>query len=1428
MNKLLIERVNYFTGEALLTDDFICEQNYFRETAAIARRSLYTYGIAHGLDVRVVTSKVNPSIVQVEVSPGVAIDAMGRQIILTETSVLQLSEIDTGVNYYITINFHEVYADYNNETGTAGYKRVVEAPQLRYLRNLDQPGIYILLAIASLAADGTLNPLLYRSGNKQRRYVATSVGAVNFITEGAGVGSTLVSAEMLGANLLTRYASIKAKREGENSSYLEFDASRGAFKNMLTVRGNLGVGNDSPSANLQVDAITFEGVGTIVSDNTQVTLKGELPRPCLRAGDSITALASVSGGNAQTRLIQKVDASGTVITVDSAFKNNLVDAPYSYIRSTLARFSASSGSETSLLEVLTDGTIGLGVQAAMNSGGTTAGPNALIITSDRKVGIALNSGTPQVTLDVNGPINATALTTTGLLTTTDINASGAIKAQSFEGNGSKLQGMTKLSYWTKVDPTADLSNLYYNSGNVGIKNSTPAASLSVGGGSAFIGSGVITSLSDLKLVGYNTQFKDQIKIGDILAIGTLNNQISTVVGKPVSDTSLLMASQFEVPIIGSSYSYQAPNGTATPGAGTVSSNGTTLIGTDTQFITQLDDGYTIIIPRFNATSTLEQSQTVAATPTSDVQLTLASAFVGEVTDLPYSYIDPTTKVKTVGKGSISASGTTVTGTGTNFTADFVQGSLIYTNPVQSNSAMPLRWTVASIEDQLNLTLQTDGGLSTVAFTAANSAYMVSTGLLGQFLANDQNGILTPEQEATLPAAMLVLTNSVLDSTEPDQAANTVAINTAYKDVLRKYALQVSGDTNISGDIHGDNLTVKTLFATQAVTVGGAASVAGGLLTVQSTISGVDVATLAVTAGAVQIGTSSNAATLSVSGTISASSDITSVTQVQGQSLNSTGNITASANISTTTGNVQAAKLVGTQLDVAGLNISGNGTAVQFFSAPISYNQSVFVGNAYSETATTDGYVMAVVGPQSFQSGQTYIGTLVGVERDSSNTVVCTMYATTFNAAVVIGTSKGGGNDKTNVSIPGTFTMPISKGNKWTLSLSGVSGTSNLAVTFYWIPLGTGIAPSFSSLTQSAFVPPPSDESTILPTSELFRSPDPAVEINSGALPASDSGLASDVPAVADDLQENPMISTRTADLPEDAEGKPISASPSVNHAAQELHQRLMDYDAYLRSTPANNSSSVQQAIDSRVLDLTDVLGSVTGMSDSPVQRGKFVSDLQKIVCAASPAGGVQKQELEDQNIQDLIATFATATGHVFDAKQQALLADGVRALVQINDSDESRNDLVLIKKNIDTFLQNMQLALPATFSKSEQRLLTRALSRIVGDGRQGESISLATPTFTAAINNPTTSSDPAPTTPVTPIESNANQNSSVPNEPSSIAVQLRQKIESSIGSVVNSDVKPALTQIVETALQGGSVKQASSDLLQKIEHLLPTTLGDAG
>lgn len=81
MNEKPLERLNYFNGQRLQAGDFKLEQDYHMRVRRWLNRSLYKPGIAMGLEVYPVPG-AKP--LAVRVHPGLAIDHLGREIILLE------------------------------------------------------------------------------------------------------------------------------------------------------------------------------------------------------------------------------------------------------------------------------------------------------------------------------------------------------------------------------------------------------------------------------------------------------------------------------------------------------------------------------------------------------------------------------------------------------------------------------------------------------------------------------------------------------------------------------------------------------------------------------------------------------------------------------------------------------------------------------------------------------------------------------------------------------------------------------------------------------------------------------------------------------------------------------------------------------------------------------------------------------------------------------------------------------------------------------------------------------------------------------------------------------------------------------------------------------------------------------------------------
>ena len=102
MNEKPLERLNYYNGQRLQAADLRLEQDYHIRVRRWLNRSLYSAGIAEGLAVYAI--KDQP---RVRVTPGLAIDHLGREIILLEEAVIDVVDGHHGGGPYLTISYRE-------------------------------------------------------------------------------------------------------------------------------------------------------------------------------------------------------------------------------------------------------------------------------------------------------------------------------------------------------------------------------------------------------------------------------------------------------------------------------------------------------------------------------------------------------------------------------------------------------------------------------------------------------------------------------------------------------------------------------------------------------------------------------------------------------------------------------------------------------------------------------------------------------------------------------------------------------------------------------------------------------------------------------------------------------------------------------------------------------------------------------------------------------------------------------------------------------------------------------------------------------------------------------------------------------------------------------------------------------------------------
>lgn len=119
-------RVNYSVGMLLSESDFEVEQEYHRQMRYLHNRLLHGYGTVAGLDVAVDGTNVH-------VSPGFAIDALGREIIVTEQMSLHLDPPGRDRPWIrdLSIEWREIPEDpAPSLDGTVTFSRWIEEPEL--------------------------------------------------------------------------------------------------------------------------------------------------------------------------------------------------------------------------------------------------------------------------------------------------------------------------------------------------------------------------------------------------------------------------------------------------------------------------------------------------------------------------------------------------------------------------------------------------------------------------------------------------------------------------------------------------------------------------------------------------------------------------------------------------------------------------------------------------------------------------------------------------------------------------------------------------------------------------------------------------------------------------------------------------------------------------------------------------------------------------------------------------------------------------------------------------------------------------------------------------------------------------------------------------------------------------------------------------
>ena len=240
-----IKRLNYFTGQFLQKEDFLDEQQYHMAMRRHGNRVLYFgKGILDESGFRV--NDVGTG--KIEVTPGIAIDAEGREIVLVTEIEIDLTPLNLqpNSNYVVTVEYNQQARDEQstNDNDRSDFTRVLEEPEIKVVSPGPQSAGAIVIANLVTKADGTVEKIEYRDRQRAKARFAGD------LTIGQGGNGSLNARHINGKDW---------RNDTADDLYLNWNSAKNVVlgfgegtRSSLHVSGNVGIGTMSPRAALEI------------------------------------------------------------------------------------------------------------------------------------------------------------------------------------------------------------------------------------------------------------------------------------------------------------------------------------------------------------------------------------------------------------------------------------------------------------------------------------------------------------------------------------------------------------------------------------------------------------------------------------------------------------------------------------------------------------------------------------------------------------------------------------------------------------------------------------------------------------------------------------------------------------------------------------------------------------------------------------------------------------------------------------------------------------------------------------------------------------------------------------------------------------------------------------------------------------------------